>query len=381
MGQRVLFPGSKPWPENGFFGNGISTIATAPATIQSMYDAGYSGIYYDPDAPALMKATAKETGGAETADEAAHKFGWVNAGKGELILPFVAVLEIWPNAFPGMPQLAGTCVGHNGKNAGLVTCATEALCGLPDEVTGIVEGPPDVPADGEKTGVFSIAGIYSLRGHRGHGWDCGSCASVMVKRGGLLVAQNYPEHGIDLTRVTGRTENLTPSQIPDAVWAMARARQFRTAAECETAEAIRDALAMGCGTQSCGGEGFSSSRNEHGIAKKSGSWAHAMAITGFDDRPWAHQNGGPFVLIQNSWAKWNGGPRDIYDSRKYVPAAKRAEWIAKGIVNAETGNILIPHGSFWARWSDVRRRSYYAMGGLSGWKRKPLRPLDKTGVG
>jgi hypothetical protein len=36
-----------------------------------MYEAGYSGIYYDPDAPALMRQTAIETCGVATTDEAA----------------------------------------------------------------------------------------------------------------------------------------------------------------------------------------------------------------------------------------------------------------------------------------------------------------------
>jgi hypothetical protein len=372
MGNRLVFPGFKAWPEGGMFGSRAAG-SVPPAEIQAAYEAGYSGIFYDPDAKANMRATAKATGGVETADEAAHRFGWINAGKGQLNLPFIAVLDIWPLAWPGAAQLEGSCVGHNGKNAGLVTCATEALCGVPDEVSRIIEGPPDVPPDGQKTGVFSICGIYSLRGYRGHGWDCGSCADVMVRKGGLLVAKNYAEHGLDLTKVTSRTENITPSQIPDAIWKEARSHQFRTSAECESPEAIRDAHAMGIGVQSCGSEGFSSTRNEHGVARRTTSWAHAMAITGSDDRPWAHQTyGGMLVLIQNSWAKWNGGPRDIHDSAQYVPADKKQDWIAKGIVNAETGNIMIPQGSFWARWSDVRRRSYYAMGGLSGWKRKKL---------
>lgn len=372
MAERKLFPGFKPWPEGGMF-SGRNERDVLPLDIQSAYEAGHSGILYDPETPARMRAFAKQTGGVETADAAAHAFGWVNAGKGQLNLPFVAILEIWPNAYPGMRQLEGSCVGHNGKNAGLTTCATESLCGIPDQVTGTIEGPPDVPPEGEKTGVFSICGIYPKRGYRGHGWDCGSCAEVMVSEGGLLVAKNYEEFGVDLTKVTSRTENMTPGGMPDAMWELARSHRFRTAAECETFEAIRDAHAVGMGVQSCGGEGFSSTRDENGVSRRSGSWSHAMATHGSDDRPWAHQAyGGPLVLIQNSWGEWNDGPRDIHDSAQYVPADKRDEWISKGIVNRSTGNIMIPKGSFWARWSDVRRRSYYAMGGLSGWKRKKL---------
>jgi hypothetical protein len=337
-----------------------------------MYENRYSGLLIDSETPERVRLLAKATGGVESVEDAASEFGWVNAGAGGLSLPFIATLELFPNAFPGDPQLEGSCVGHNGKNAGLITICTEIASGAPDAVTGIVEGPPDVPPEGEKSGVFSIAGIYPYRGYRGHGWDCGSCAEVMVTEGGLLVAQNYPDAGLDLTNVTSRTENLTPSQL-GPLKAIAKQHQFRTAAEASAPEAIRDALAVGLGFGSCGGEGFSSSLNEHGVARRSGSWSHAMAIIGCDDRTWAKTTyGGPLFLIQNSWGRWQsgGGSRDVHDSAQYVPAAKKADWIAKGIVNATTGNVMIPVGSFWARWSDIRNRDYYAMGGGMGWKRK-----------
>jgi hypothetical protein len=189
----------------------------------------------------------------------------------------------------------------------------------------------------------------------------------------MLVAKNYTEFGLDLSKVTSRTENLRPRDIPEGLWKLARSHQFRSSAGCDSFEAIRDAHAVGVGVQSCGGEGFESGRDDNGVARKRGGWAHAMAIIGSDDRPQTHSKyGGPLVLIQNSWGRWNGGPRDIRDSAKYVPSHKRTEWIAKRIVNAETGNLMIPEGSFWAKWSDVRRRSYYAMGGFSGFKRKRL---------
>jgi hypothetical protein len=336
-----------------------------------MYEAGYSGIYYDPEAPERVAAKCQADYGFSTTDDAAYKYGWVNAGKGELVLPFIAVMELWPNAYPGDPQLEGSCVGHNGKNAGMVTAATEALCGIPDEVTKEVEGPPDVPPEGEKSGVFSPAVTYAYRGYRWHGWDCGSCAEVMTGEGGLVVAKNYD--GLDLTNVTGRTENLTPSQIPAAVRQLAKKHRFRSSARCNSPEAIRDALAVGMGCQTCGGEGFSSSMNDWGVAAPRGSWPHAMAYGGWDERPKTIAKfGDRLVMLFQSWGHWNRGGRDIFDSAEYVPAAKRAEWISKGIVNAATGNIMIPKGAFWVKYSHVRRRSVYSMGGFSGHRRKRL---------
>lgn len=360
--------GFRAWPESV-----VESFQSMP--IRAKYEAGYSGLLLDPEEREAYPEWSKQTGGFSSVEDAATAMGWAEAGAGQLSLAFIATMELWPKAWPGDAQIEGSCVGHNGKNAGLLTLANEAVSGIPDAVTGVIEGPPDVPPDGEQSGVFSIAGIYPYRGSRGHGWSCYTCAKVMVTEGGMLVARKYDEFGgLDLTNVTSKTENLTPSSLPDGLKALAKAHQFRTAAEATSVEAIRDASAVGIGLQSCGGEGFSSTRNEHGVARRSGSWSHAMAISGVDDRPWAHSTyGGPLLLFHNSWALWNGGGRDVYDSARLVPADKKAEWIAKGIVNPTTGNVMIPEGSFWARWSDVRNRDYHAMAGGMGWKRQKMK--------
>lgn len=351
-----------------------SADTPTPQFVRWLYEQGYSGIMVDPQDRDQLSGWSKKTGGYESVEDAATANGWADAGAGQLSLAFIATMEIWPKCWPGDAQIEGSCVGHNGKNAGLITLANEIAQGKPDEVTGVIEGPPDVPQEGVESGVFSIAGIYPYRGSRGHGWSCYTCAKVMVTQGGLLVARKYDEFGgLDLTNVTRTTENLMPSSLPEGLRALAKQHQFRTAAEAQSREAIRDALAVGIGLQSCGSEGFSSTRNEHGVARRSGSWSHAMAIGGEDDRPWAHKTYGCALrLFHNSWSRWNSGPRDIYDSARYVPPHKKAEWIAKGIVNPVTGNIMIPEGSFWARESDVGNRDYHAMAGAMGWKRRKL---------
>ena len=57
-----------------------------------------------------------------------------------------------------------------------------------------------------------------------------------------------------------------------------------------------------------------------------GTWHHAQLFHSYDDRPETVQKyGQPLVCWQNSWSRWNSGPRRVRGT-----------------------TIDIPHGSFWA---------------------------------
>ena len=90
--------------------------------------------------------------------------------------------------------------------------------------------------------------------------------------------------------------------MPDKVLEKADDHQIRTVSLIRTVEEARDALANGYGLSVCSGYGFSNKRNSKGFARKSGSWAHAMAWTACDDT-----GDEPAFLVQNSWGKWNSG--------------------------------------------------------------------------
>ena len=92
----------------------------------------------------------------------------------------------------------------------------------------------------------------------------------------------------------------------------------------KSVEEARDAIANGYALSVCSNYGFSSRRNEHGIARRSGSWNHAMSWTAMDDSREIHNE--TLFLIQNSWGAFNGGP-------------KRHDQ---------------PDGSFWVREKDAR---------------------------
>ena len=63
----------------------------------------------------------------------------------------------------------------------------------------------------------------------------------------------------------------------------AKKHQVKTISSIRTVEEARDALANGYALSVCSGYGFSSKRDKHGIAKRSGGWNHAMAWIACDD--------------------------------------------------------------------------------------------------
>ena len=218
-------------------------------------------------------------------------------------------------------------------------------------MTGHVEEFPATPEAGRRDGVIASEGYYWYRGHGGDGWQCERAAKVACEKTGAWPRQSYPEFDLDLTTYSGKTAGRWgSSEPPDNITKHGQKNLFRTAAIVESFDAVRDLLANGYGITSCGSEGFASTRDENGVSRRSGSWAHAMAYIGADDRDEIKAKySEPLVLVLNSWNKWNGGPRRVLGT-----------------------NLDIPEGSFWARWSDVKNRRCIAMSGFNGWPSKKL---------
>ena len=175
----------------------------------------------------------------------------------------------------------------------------------------------------------------------------------------MWIRQNYADLGFDLSRYSGGTAGKWGSSPPpDKITEVGRLHLIRTATQLNSFEAVRDMLANGYGISTCGGEGFSNQRDENGVSRQQGSWAHAMAAIGADDRDIVktHYRTRGLVLILNSWGpNWNSGPRRVMGT-----------------------NFDIPLGSFWARWEDVSRRSLIALSGANGWPRKSLPEISNA---
>lgn len=323
-----------------------------PEEVVDLYDSGFAGaLPATPEVEEELATAIESTGGVLYGADAATASGFADSYAGKLVPHFVHVERIYPGCWPGPAQARGSCVVHNGKNARLFSHVMDIIAGTPDEKTGLIEGPVEITTEGIKNGVFSTEAPYWFRGYDGDGWYCGADAAVAIKQAGCVIRKNYPEIGIDLTKYSGSLEGkygrkAPPAEVRDAI----DNNLIYTATKLGSFEEVRDFLGNGYGVSSCGSEGFSSTRDANGVSGRKGSWAHAMAIIGADDRPEIHQKyGGPLVLVLNSWGRWNSGPRRILGTE-----------------------IDIPEGAFWARWKDVSRREFIAFSGVAGWPARTL---------
>ena len=281
------------------------------------------------------------------------------------------------------------CVSHDSKNANMLSYSSEIIEGKPDEVSGKVEEAPKIPGLGLRQGAFSTEVGYWFRRHGGHGWSCDASANVGMKEAGLVTRDNHPEIGVDLTRYSkGNVERYGRTPPRGAIADALDDNLIRQASPITGGRKVRrDFVANGYGISSCGSEGFSDVRDKYGVARRSGSWAHALAEIAFDDRASTIKlYGQSLELLLNSWAIWNSGPRDIHDSAGYVPALQAIvakviglsidaalQWLIKqDIVNPDTGNVMIPKGAMWVRSGDIDRRRFIAKSSVNGWPRRAV---------
>ncbi len=333
--------------------------ALSPEQLLAAYDNGLAGAVKDEAAEEELNARFQSTTGYGSLADAAHDNHWADSGAGKLVVPFLYAEKLWPGCLPGDRQLVGSCVSHGTAKALLITLACEIVAGKPDPVTGLLEGAPEVPPAGIQTGVVHPSPIYWTRGYNGHGWSCSTAANRVVDTVGIVICKNYEDLGVDLTEVTRTHETMYGARPVPPAWKEEFGKhKVQSAAELDSFEEVRDTLFNGYGISSCGSEGYSSTRDENGVSKRSGRWAHAMAYIGADDRAETKQKyGEPLVLICNSWGVWNRGGRRVFGT-----------------------TIDIPEGAFWTPWSHAKNRYAVAFSIVNGWPSRKLPDLGATGI-
>lgn len=272
----------------------------SPRDILNSYRDGFQGSVCDPE------ETAELLGKLKTPLFGAAAYKLSGAGEGKLSLPFKSLLKFDSGFGPAERQTTGDCVSHSTRNAIDITRAVEI----------------DIKGEAEEFRSRSATeAIYQSRGHKRQGMTCSGAAKYVNNKGGVLLRKNYGS--VDLSKYNSSLG--ANHKIPNSIYIQeAHKHPVQTISMVTTVQEARDALANGYGMSVCSNYGFSSRRDSKGIAKRSGNWAHAMAWIACDDTKTRHKE--LLFLVQNSWGKWNSGPK----------------------VHGQ------PDGSFWIRERDAR---------------------------
>ena len=272
----------------------------SPRDLLNAYRDGFQGSVCNPEETAELLAKLKTPLFGATA------YRLYGSGEGKLSLPFKSLLKFDPIFGPSERQTTGDCVAHSTRNAVDITRAVEI---------DINKEPESFEARGANEA------IYQSRGHRGQGMTCSSAAKYVHSKGGVLIRKDYGK--VDLSKYN--SDLGARHKIPSSIYTTeAKKHQVKTISLITTVQEARDALSNGYAISVCSGYGFSSRRDNKGIAKRSSGWNHAMAWIACDDTNKRFKE--TLFLVQNSWGKWNSGPR-VHDQ---------------------------PEGSFWIRERDAR---------------------------
>ena len=303
----------------------------SPRELLNAYREGFQGSICDPE------ETAELLGKLRTPLFGATAFRLCGSGEGKLSLPFKSLLKFDPSFGPSERQTTGDCVSHSTRNAVDITRAVEI----------------DIEGESESFETRSATeAIYQSRGHRGQGMTCSGAAKYVHSKGGILLRKDYGK--VDLSKYNSSLG--ANHRIPSSIYSTeAKKHQVKTVSMITTVEEARDALANGYAISVCSSYGFSSRRDSNGIAKRGSGWNHAMAWIACDDTNKRFKE--TLFLVQNSWGKWNSGPRVhnqpegsfwIREKEARAMLAQKGSWVfsdvygfpAKSLPNYGTSSYL-----------------------------------------
>jgi hypothetical protein len=256
-----------------------------PNELLKAYKDGFNGSWCDPE------DVAKLLGELPHPLFGAAAYGLFGTGEGKVALPFKNLLKFDPKFGPSERQVQGDCVSHATRNSVDVTRSCEIVGGQREDF--VARGATEA--------------IYGSRGHGGEGMSCSGAARFVHQTGGILLRKQYNKY--DLSEYSAIGGSWGRGGVPDDLVKEAAKHQVKTISLINTVAQARDALANGYAISVCSNAGFSSRRDKYGIAKRSGSWGHAMAWVGMDDSHEVHNE--TLFLVQNSWGMWNGGEKRL----------------------------------------------------------------------
>lgn len=259
-----------------------------------------------------------------------------DSGKGKCVLLYEYIREASDGNWPNRRQTIGDCVSQG------AAYAVDAVKAVDIVLKGDFE---EWVARTATEDIYAGSRVQIGNGRIGGDGSIGAWAARYVSEYGALPRQKYGN--IDLTTYSGskaRSWGRRGAGVPRDLIPIAKQHPIQTVSQVKTYEEVRDLIANGYAVTIASNQGFSSKRDSEGFAAPRGSWAHQMSILAVDD-----EYKRPGVLVQNSWGRWNSGP-------------KRHDQ---------------PDGSFWVDADEIQRRvlsrgDSWAFSGYEGFKPKSL---------
>ena len=212
------------------------------------------------------------TPAGEAADEPDHVYGWklyerVNG-------------KPWPSGSQGS---VGSCVSWGTVAAVELTMCSEIVAGQPEEYKPLAQ-----------EAVYALSRVeIGKRRIRSDG-SVGAWAAQAVRDYGVIARGVYGS--IDLTQYSAaRCKDWGWAGLPDELEPVAKKTPVKEFSLVRTAQDCRRALANGYGVSVCSNQGFRLARGADGYCEPRGTWAHCMAIIGYQKKP---RDG---FFIMNSW--------------------------------------------------------------------------------
>lgn len=193
------------------------------------------------------------------------------SGEGKLVCLHKLMKVVDPNFGESEKQGTGDCSSHGARNAADITRQVEIIDG---EAESFIVRSATEPT-------------YGHRGHSGQGMSVVRSMRFLTTEGGVLLRQNYPDLGVDLSEYNARIGmNWGSRGVPSAVVKKAKEHSFQTSSLVTTVEEARDAIANGYALSVGSNYGFSSRRDKNGVARRSGSWNHCFTRGAFVSGAW-----------------------------------------------------------------------------------------------
>ena len=238
----------------------------------------------------------------------------------------------------GEVQQTGDCVAHARTSAVEATYACECLS------YGNIQ---------DWRGQFACEPVYGYR-RSPSGMSVARAIHWYRNVGGIIERRNYPELGLDFTYYDAQRSIDWRGKLPGELITEGSKHPVRDATRVTSVQQLKQAYRQGLSVGGGSHNGYSATRNLHGVSELRGQWRHDQQSLGYDERKSTLKiYGEPLVLEINSWGAWNNGPRKIRDTE-----------------------LRIPVGSCWVRLSAYRRKletgECFVVASVDGWDKPPL---------